>query len=68
MSIAARDQLSAKQRIRKIIDEQPDDASYEELLREVAFNRMVDSGLADARAGRSQSHEQVTEKIRSWRS
>jgi predicted transcriptional regulator len=68
MSITARDELSAKQRIRKILDEQPDDASYEELLRELAFNRMVDSGLADARAGRSQRHEKVSEKIKSWRS
>jgi hypothetical protein len=37
--------LTDKQRIAEIIDEQPDDSTYEELLRELAFGRMIDRGL-----------------------
>jgi len=35
----------------KIIQEQPEDASYEEILRELAFERMVERGLEDSRKG-----------------
>lgn len=36
----------------EVIEAQPDDATCEELLRELAFRRMVDRGLEDARSGR----------------
>ena len=36
---------SAKEQISKIIQEQPDDSSYDEVLRELAFARMVERGL-----------------------
>ena len=48
---------SAKSILREVIEAQPDDASYEEIMRELAFERMVERGLADARAGRSVDHE-----------
>jgi predicted transcriptional regulator len=59
---------SAKSVLREVIDAQPEDASYEEILRELAFARMVERGLADARAGRSVSHDEVLRRIDSWRS
>jgi predicted transcriptional regulator len=58
----------AKTVIREVIEAQPDDASYEEIMRELAFERMVDRGLADVRAGRSVSHDDALRRIRSWRS
>lgn len=57
----------AKAMIREVIEAQPDDASYEEIMRELAFERMVDRGLADARAGRSVTHDEAMQRIRSWR-
>lgn len=57
----------AKTVIREVIEAQPDDASYEEIMRELAFERMVDRGLADVRAGRSVSHDEALRRIRSWR-
>jgi len=57
----------AKAVIREVIEAQPDDASYEEIMRELAFERMVDRGLADVRAGRSVSHDEAVRRIRSWR-
>lgn len=58
---------SAKSMLREIIEAQPDDASYEEILRELAFERMVERGLADVRAGRCVSHEEALRRIRAWR-
>lgn len=59
---------SAKTRILKIIQEQPEDSSYEEILRELAFARMVERGLADSDSGRTISHEEMGHRIRLWQS
>lgn len=59
---------SIKSLLREVIDAQPEDASYEEIMRELAFERMVARGLSDARAGRSVGHEEALRRIRSWRS
>lgn len=58
---------SAKSVLLEVIEAQPEDASYEEILRELAFERMVARGLADARAGRTVSHEEALRRIRTWR-
>ncbi|MEZ6138135.1 MAG: hypothetical protein R3C53_24895 [Pirellulaceae bacterium] len=36
-----------------IIARQPDDSTYEELLRQLAYDRMVQRGLEDSKAGRT---------------
>lgn len=59
---------SAKTRILQIIQEQPEDSSYEEILRELAFARMVERGLADSGSGRTISHEEMGHRIRTWQS
>lgn len=59
---------SAKERIAKIIQDQPDDSSYDELLRELALARMIDRGLADADAGKTISHEEMGRRIKTWQS
>ncbi|TGG91782.1 DUF429 domain-containing protein [Natronospirillum operosum] len=58
---------TAKDRVHKVVSEQPDDASYEDIVRALAFEKMVERGLADARAGRVVSHEELRKKVRSWR-
>jgi predicted transcriptional regulator len=60
--------LSAKERIAKILQDQPDDSSYDELLRELAFGRMIDRGLADSDAGKTISHEEMGRRIKTWQS
>jgi predicted transcriptional regulator len=57
---------SAKDQILEILRNQPDDSSFDELLRELAFVRMVERGLADSEAGRTVSHEEMARRIRSW--
>ena len=60
--------MTAKERIRELLETQPDDASYDEILRELAFERMIDRGLSDARSGRVVSNEEMGERIRRWQS
>jgi len=58
---------SAKETMAEIIARQPDDSSYDEILRELAFARMVQRGLEDSDAGRTVSNEDIKEKLDSWR-
>ena len=50
----------------KLIQDQPDDSSYDEILRELAFNLMVQRGLMDSDEGRTISNEEVQRRIRTW--
>ena len=44
----------------------PEDSTYDEILEELVFNRMVERGLADADAGRVISDEEMKRMIDSW--
>ncbi len=67
MTAQVEDKPSVKALLREVIEAQPEDASYEEILREIAFERMVARGMADVRAGRSVSHDEALRSINSWR-
>ena len=56
---------TVKQKMTEVIQSQPDDASYEEIMRELAFERMVDRGLEDSRKGYTISNEKMEHRIRS---
>lgn len=57
---------TAKERILAIVEQQPDDSSFDEILQEIAFLRMVERGLADAAAGRVISHAEMIRETESW--
>ncbi|QIT54839.1 hypothetical protein HC341_06170 [Aquisalimonas sp. 2447] len=57
-----------KEQMVKVIEAQPEDSSYDEILRELAFARMIDRGLADSDTGRTISNLEMQERIRSWQS
>ena len=57
---------SPKYQMINIIQSQPDDSSYDEILRELAFARMIEHGLADSDAGRTISSEEVRRRMKSW--
>ncbi len=50
----------------EIIQEQPEDSSYEEILRELAFALMVERGLDDSLKGQTISNEEMGRRIRTW--
>ena len=57
---------SAKEQVVKIVQGQPDDSSFDEILRELAFARMVERGLADSEADRTFSNEDMNRRLRKW--
>ena len=57
---------SAKEAMARIIQEQPEDSSYDEILRELAFAHMIERGLEDSREHRTISDEEMRQKIRTW--
>ena len=56
----------AKQSAKKLIDSLPEDSSYDEILKELAFAKMVDKGLQDSKNGRTISNEEMKQKIKQW--
>lgn len=57
---------TAKEEMVDIISRQPDDSSYDTLLRELAYARMIQRGLQDAAEGRVKSGAVVKKSIDSW--
>ncbi|MDP8246430.1 MAG: hypothetical protein P9L94_20275 [Candidatus Hinthialibacter antarcticus] len=48
-----------KEKMTEVIRSQPDDATYDEIMRELAFERMVQRGLEDSRNDRVISNEEM---------
>ena len=58
--------MTAREKMKDLIGDEPDDATYEEILRELVFAAMVERGLGDARQGRVVSNEEMGKRIRLW--
>lgn len=58
---------TAKEQIARLLEQQPDDSTVEELVRELAFGIMIDRGIRDSDAGRTISNEEMRHRIRQWR-
>lgn len=59
--------MTDKEKVKGLVEAQPDDASYDEIVRELAFERMVERGLRDVREGRTLSNEEMGRRIATWR-
>jgi hypothetical protein len=57
---------TVKDELTKLIQDQPDDSSCDEILRELAFNLMVQRGSRDSDDGKTISNEEMGRRIRSW--
>lgn len=57
---------TTKDEIIRIVREQPDTSSSEEIVRELAFHLMVQRGLTDADSGNTISHQEMGSRIRQW--
>ena len=58
---------TAKETILEILSRQPDDSTYDALLRELAYARMIQRGLEDSANGKTLSDEDARKEIESWR-
>ena len=59
---------TARDTILELVRAMPADNSYDEILRELAFVRMVDRGLADADGDRKIETQELRQRVRQWRS
>jgi predicted transcriptional regulator len=59
---------TVREKIAEVVLAQPEDATYEEIVRELAFERMVERGMNDSRAGRVISDDEMSQRMRSWQS
>jgi hypothetical protein len=57
---------TAKDQISEILKRQPDDSSYDEIVRELAFDLMVQRGLKDSDDGRTISNDEMQRRIKNW--
>lgn len=55
-----------KEKMKQVIESFPEDATYEEILRELVFEQMVEQGLEDVRKDRVVSNEEMERRIRTW--
>lgn len=58
--------LLAKEFVQKTLDEMPDDVSVEEIIKELAFKRMIERGLQDSLNNRVISQQQLAQQIAQW--
>ncbi len=54
---------TAKEQKARIFEQQPDDSSCDEIVREFTFNLMVHLGLKDSDEGRTISNEEMRRRI-----
>jgi predicted transcriptional regulator len=64
--VGSEEMATAKEELKLLLEDQPEDSSSEELVRELAFHVMVQRGLADSDAGRTLSNDEMNQRIRSW--
>jgi len=55
-----------KDKMIELIKSQPDDSTYAEILRELAFNQMIERGLHDSEQNRTLSNEEMGRRIKTW--
>ncbi|MBK5940101.1 hypothetical protein [Halochromatium roseum] len=57
---------AVKEKMADVIQNQPEDSTYEEILRELAFEQMIASGLRDSREGKTISNDEMKRRLSAW--
>ena len=58
--------MTVKEKMAGIINELPDDSTYDEILRELAFRRMIECGLKNSNEEKTISNDEMKRRIKSW--
>jgi ribosomal protein S3AE len=58
---------SIKEKMVEIIKNQPDDSTYDEIIRELSFNSMIEKGIQDSDAGNVISNTDIKKRINTWK-
>ena len=59
--------MTVKEKIHRIVDDQPEDSSFDEILQELSFARMIERGLDDVKNERYMPSDQLREKVQEWK-
>jgi len=51
---------------KNIINSLPTDTSYDEIIKELAFDRMIKKGLEDSKNGKTVSNKEMELRIKQW--
>jgi predicted transcriptional regulator len=57
---------TAKEEVRKLLDELPDDATLEEIEYELYVRNKIDRALEQVERGETMSHEEVMRRMSKW--
>jgi predicted transcriptional regulator len=55
-----------RQQMITILEQLPEDSTFDELFRELAFRRMIDRGLQDVATGKTVDNDEARRQIKSW--
>jgi len=51
---------------KNIINSLPTDSTYDEIIKELAFDRMIKKGLEDSKDGKTISNKEMENRIKQW--
>ena len=60
---AMMENISIKEEARRLVDQLPDNSTWDDLMHEIYVRQAIERGLADSQAGRTTSIEAVREKF-----
>ncbi len=57
---------TAKEEVRKLLDQLPDDSSFEDIQYHIYVREKIEKGLQDVQQGRTLSQEEVERRMAKW--
>jgi len=57
---------TAKEEVRKMLDQMPDDASFEDIQYHIYVREKIERGLKDIQEGRLLSQEEIEQRMSKW--
>ncbi|HOF00068.1 MAG TPA: hypothetical protein PK385_04200 [Spirochaetota bacterium] len=57
---------AVKEKMIKIIKDQPDDSTFTDIIQELSFARMINNGLKDSDSNKVIEHSALKEEIKNW--
>jgi len=57
---------TVKKNVLEVIENLPDDSSYEDIMEKIYFMQKVEAGLKDVEEGRVIPHEEVKKRLAKW--
>ncbi len=59
--------MTKKELMHKVVDQLPDEADWDEAIDRLLYIKGIERGLADVKAGKTISHEELLRRIETWR-